>query len=91
MRLPPIHPTDLDTVQRELYDDIRAGIANGFNAFRSVLRDGTLIGPWNASLHHPAIGKASWELTKATRKNYRFKEAVSAIWYSSTPDGMCRL
>src|SRR5271167_5011766 len=32
MRLPPIHPTDLDTVQRELYDDIRAGIANGFNA-----------------------------------------------------------
>lgn len=28
---------------------------------------------------------------KATRKNYRFKEAVWAIWYSSTPDGMGRL
>jgi 4-carboxymuconolactone decarboxylase len=65
MRLPPIHPTDLDTVQRALYNDMRAGIANGFNAFRSELDDGTLIGPWNASLHHPAIGKASWELTKA--------------------------
>ncbi|WP_245322195.1 carboxymuconolactone decarboxylase family protein [Bradyrhizobium sp. LTSPM299] len=24
-----------------------------------------MIGPWNASLHHPAIGKAFWELTKA--------------------------
>jgi 4-carboxymuconolactone decarboxylase len=65
MRLAPIHPADLGTVQRELYDDIRAGIANGLNAFRSVMDDGTMIGPWNASLHHPAIGKASWELTKA--------------------------
>jgi 4-carboxymuconolactone decarboxylase len=65
MRLLPIHPTDLDPVQRELYDDMRAGIATGFNAFRTALDDGTLIGPWNASLHHPAIGKASWELTKA--------------------------
>jgi len=65
MRLPPIDPTDLDPVQRELYDDMRAGIASGFNAFRTALDDGAMIGPWNASLHHPAIGKASWELTKA--------------------------
>jgi len=65
MRLSPIRPTDLDPVQRELYEDIRAGIANGFNAFRTSLDDGAMIGPWNASLHHPAIGKASWELTKA--------------------------
>jgi hypothetical protein len=28
---------------------------------------------------------------KATRKNYRFKEAVSAKRYSSTRDGMGRL
>ena len=27
MRLPLIHPTDLDPVQRELYDEMRAGIA----------------------------------------------------------------
>jgi alkanesulfonate monooxygenase SsuD/methylene tetrahydromethanopterin reductase-like flavin-dependent oxidoreductase (luciferase family) len=31
------------------------------------------------------------QTAKATRKNYRFKEAVWAIWYSSTPDGMGRL
>jgi 4-carboxymuconolactone decarboxylase len=65
MRLPLIPPAALDPVQRELYDDMRAGVATGFNAFRTTLDDGTMIGPWNASLHHPAIGKASWELTKA--------------------------
>jgi 4-carboxymuconolactone decarboxylase len=65
MRLPLIHPTDLDPVQRELHDDIRAGVATGVNTFRSALDDGTMIGPWNALLHHPAVGKASWELTKA--------------------------
>jgi hypothetical protein len=65
MRLPLIHPADLNPVQRELYDDMRAGIATGFNSFQTALDDGTMIGPWNASLHHPAVGKASWELTKA--------------------------
>jgi 4-carboxymuconolactone decarboxylase len=64
MRLPLIHPTDFDLVQRELYDDMRVGVATGFNAFRTALDDGAMIGPWNASLHHPAIGKASWELTR---------------------------
>jgi 4-carboxymuconolactone decarboxylase len=65
MRFPPIRPSALDPVQKELYDDMRAGIATGFNAFRTALDDGSMIGPWNASLHHPAIGKASWQLTKA--------------------------
>jgi 4-carboxymuconolactone decarboxylase len=65
MRLPVVRPSDLDPVQRELYDDMRAGIATGFSAFRTALDDGAMIGPWNASLHHPAIGRASWELTKA--------------------------
>ena len=32
MRLRPIHPKDLDPVQRELYDDMRAGIATGSTA-----------------------------------------------------------
>jgi 4-carboxymuconolactone decarboxylase len=44
---------------------MRAGIATGFNAFQTVLDDGSMIGPWNTSLHHPGVGKASWELTKA--------------------------
>src|SRR5471032_2594207 len=65
MRVALIHPADLNPVQSALYDDMRAGIATGFKAFRTALDDGTMIGPWNASLHHPAVGKASWELTKA--------------------------
>ena len=27
---------------------------------------------------------------RATPKNYRFRSALSARWYNSTPDGMCR-
>jgi 4-carboxymuconolactone decarboxylase len=65
MRFPPIHPSALSPDQKELYDDMRAGIATGFNAFRTSLDDGSMIGPWNASLHHPAIGRAFWQLTKA--------------------------
>jgi 4-carboxymuconolactone decarboxylase len=65
MRLPLIHLSDLDPVQTELYADMRTGLTAGFNTLRIALDDGTMIGPWNASLHHPAVGKASWELTKA--------------------------
>src|ERR1700685_2721012 len=65
MRLPLIHPSALDPVQKDLYDDMRAGIATGFNGFRTALDDGSMIGPWNASLHHPTVGKASWQLTQA--------------------------
>jgi 4-carboxymuconolactone decarboxylase len=64
-RLPLIHPSALDPDQKDLYDDMRAAIATGFNGFRTALDDGSMIGPWNASLHHPAIGRASWQLTKA--------------------------
>ncbi len=79
MRLPLIHPAALDPVQRELYDDMRAGIVTGFNAFRTALDDGTMIGPWNASLHHPAIGKASWELTSAVNAMGRLPNAVKEV------------
>jgi 4-carboxymuconolactone decarboxylase len=79
VRLPPIHPSDLDPVQRELYDDVRAGIATRFGAFRTELDDGAMIGPWNASLHHPAIGKASWELTKAVDAMGALPENVKEV------------
>jgi 4-carboxymuconolactone decarboxylase len=65
MRLPLIDPSDFDPLQRALYDDMRAGIASGFSAFQTAQTDGKMIGPWNVSLHHPAVGKGSWELTKA--------------------------
>jgi 4-carboxymuconolactone decarboxylase len=65
MRLPLIDPSDFDPLQRALHEDMRAGIAIGFSAFQTAQADGKMIGPWNVSLHHPAVGKASWELTKA--------------------------
>lgn len=65
MRLPLIDPADLTAEQRPLYEDMKAGIAQKFNAFETVGADGALIGPWNPWLHEPVIGKAIWDLTKA--------------------------
>jgi hypothetical protein len=79
MRLPLIHPTNLDTVKRERYDDMRAGTVVGFNAFRTALEDGAMIGLWNASLHHPVIGKAGWELTKAVNAMDKLPRIVKEV------------
>jgi 4-carboxymuconolactone decarboxylase len=65
MRLALLAPADLSPEQKALYDDMRSGIATAFNAFKTEREDGALIGPWNASLHHPSVGRASWDLTKA--------------------------
>lgn len=65
MRLPLIAPKDLSDEQRPLYENMRKGIAGSFNAFVTEREDGALMGPWNAWLHEPAIGKAIWDLTLA--------------------------
>jgi 4-carboxymuconolactone decarboxylase len=65
MRVPPIPPAELTSEQRPLYDDMRAGIEKGFRGFVTQRADGALLGPWNPWLHHPKIGRAVWELTKA--------------------------
>ena len=65
MRLPPIPLDDLTSEQKSLYDNMRAGIATNFNAFKVEREDGALLGPWNPWLHEPAIGKAIWDLTMA--------------------------
>ncbi len=65
MRLPLIDRADFDPLQQALHDDMGAGIATGVSAFETIQADGKMIGPRNVSLHHPAVGKSSWELTKA--------------------------
>ncbi|MDB5960297.1 MAG: hypothetical protein JWP59_1591 [Massilia sp.] len=79
MRLPPIAPHALTAEQRALYQDMRAGIAGNFNAFQSERDDGALIGPWNAWLHEPAIGKAIWDLTMAMTANAVLPDKVRQI------------
>ena len=79
MRLPPIAPQDLTDEQGALYHDMRKGIASNFNDFITEREDGALIGPWNAWLHEPAIGKAIWNLTLAMTANAVLPDNVRQI------------
>ena len=65
MRLPLIDPDDLSPAQMPLYEDMKKGIGEKFNAFEAIAENGALMGPWNPWLHEPRIGKAIWDLTKA--------------------------
>ena len=79
MRLPLIAPSDLTPEQRPLYDDMRRGISSNFNAFIAERDDGALMGPWNAWLHEPAIGKAIWKLTLAMTANASLPDNVRQV------------
>jgi 4-carboxymuconolactone decarboxylase len=65
MRLPLLPPSELNTEQKALYEDMKKGITAKFNAFETTRDDGALMGPWNAWLHEPEAGSAIWNLTKA--------------------------
>jgi len=65
MRLPLIAPADLTPEQRPVYDDMRAGIEKHFQGFKTIAKNGALMGPWNPWLHEPKFGKPIWELTLA--------------------------
>jgi 4-carboxymuconolactone decarboxylase len=79
MRLPLIAPADLTPEQKPLYDNMRAGIAGHFNAFKVERDDGALMGPWNPWLHEPAIGKAIWDLTLAMTAQAALPDNVRQI------------
>jgi alkylhydroperoxidase family enzyme len=79
MRLPLIPPADLTPEQKPLYDDMRKGISGSFNAFQTEDADGALIGPWNAWLHEPAIGKAIWNLTLAMTAQATLPDPIRQI------------
>jgi len=65
MRLPLIDPAKLTPEQRPVYDDMRAGIEKNFQGFKSIAKNGALMGPWNPWLHEPKFGKPIWDLTLA--------------------------
>lgn len=67
MRLSLVNPAHMNPTQKELYADIKTGIASYFSAFKTVDEGtGALIGPWNAMLHEPEMGGALWNLSKVT-------------------------
>ena len=79
MRLPLIAPSELTDEQRPLYEDMRQGIASNFNVFKTITKDGALMGPWNPWLHEPAIGKAIWDLTLAMTAKASLPDNVRQI------------
>lgn len=84
MRLPLIAPADLTEEQKPLYADMKKGISSNFNAFITVVpegsaEEGALMGPWNPWLHEPRIGGAVWELTKAMSMEATLPDPVRQI------------
>ena len=65
MHLPLVMPSDLDPVQQALYEEMRAVIEKRFKAFKSIDEHGRMIGPFNASINYPNVGKSSFGLTTA--------------------------
>ena len=63
MRLPQLTRSKLDPEQRNLYDDMRAGIEKNSRDSAAIDADGDLIGPWNAWLTFAKFGRSrfgSW-------------------------------
>jgi 4-carboxymuconolactone decarboxylase len=79
VRLPLIPPDQLTAAQKPLYEDMKAGIASNFNAFKTIAPDGALLGPWNPWLQEPRIGGAIWELTKAMTAEASLPDAARQI------------
>ena len=65
MRLPLLSPSELDSAQRPLYQDMRVGIERNFKGFTAMDAAERLIGPWNPWLRFPKFGGPVWELVKA--------------------------
>lgn len=65
MRLAPLLPSQLTPRQRNLYDDMKAGVAAKYHDFVTMRDDGAFLGPWNTWLHQPEVGEAFWAVTKA--------------------------
>lgn len=80
MRLPLLARAQMTDAQKSLYEDIRSGIAAYFTAFKTTDdATGALVGPWNAMLHEPEMGRALWNLSKVTSEVSILPGAVREI------------
>jgi len=63
--VPPLLPSELNPRQKNLYEEMKAGVEAKYQDFVTMRQDGAFLGPWNAWLHQPEVGEAFWALTKA--------------------------
>jgi 4-carboxymuconolactone decarboxylase len=49
------------------------------SAFTTMRDDGALLGPWNAWLHDPELGKAFWTVTEALTHTRRIPDPARQI------------
>jgi 4-carboxymuconolactone decarboxylase len=79
VRLPFIPPAELSPEEKLLYDDMKAGIAAKYSAFKTMRPDGAILGPWSAWLHDPDLGHALWGATKGMTRFRHLPEMVRQI------------
>jgi 4-carboxymuconolactone decarboxylase len=79
MRLPLMSPSTLNSEQRQLYDDMRAGIEANFKGFTAIDDSGRLAGPWNSWLRFPKFGGPVWELVKSLSTSPKLPRPVREV------------
>ena len=79
MRLPEIHPGELDADQRPFHDEMAALLESKFSGFTLTRPDGTLVGPMNVLLHFPNFGRPTWDYFKAVVNGARLPKAVREV------------
>lgn len=79
MRLPPIAPADLTAEQRPLFEEMREGVAAKYGGFVTHREDGAMLGPWNAWLHDPELGRAFWTVTQAMTRARRIPDDARQV------------
>lgn len=80
-RLPLLHPAEMDEGQRTLYDHIAATAVPWAEAagFRIETAEGRLIGPFNAVLFSPDIGRSFLDLQDEEGKRTALSERVRQV------------
>lgn len=79
MRLPPISPAELSSDQLPLFEEMRAGVSAKYDAFVTSRSDGAMLGPWNAWLHDPELGRAFWTVTQAMTQARRIPDGPRQV------------
>jgi len=65
MRLHLLPPSSLSRAQKALYDAMMGVVNANCGSFVTAREDGALIGPFNAMVHFPEVGRAAWAMNKA--------------------------